>query len=241
MASTVGSLEALLEFLKDEKVPVSGVNIGKINKKDVIKAQGQLEKNGKEEFATILAFDIKATNEAREYAESVGVRIMEAEIIYHLTEMFTKYLQDIVTARKQNSEQGRRATFPVVLQIQQNCVFHASHPIIVGVDVLDGILRVGTPLCIPGKSNLIIGKVKSLENNGKPVETMRTGSCAICIEPMNNDQNSITVGRHFEETDQIASWLTRKSIDALKEYFKDEMTKEDWKLVIAMKKQYAIP
>lgn len=76
---------------------------------------------------------------------------MEADIIYHLTDMFSKYLDGIVRARKQDSEQGRKAVFPCVLQIHPDSVFHASHPIIIGVDVMDGILRVGTPLCIPGK------------------------------------------------------------------------------------------
>ena len=38
IASTLGSLEALLEFLKTSKIPVAAVNIGPIHKKDVMKA-----------------------------------------------------------------------------------------------------------------------------------------------------------------------------------------------------------
>ena len=37
-ASTLGSLEALLEFLKSMNIPVCSINIGPIHKKDVLKA-----------------------------------------------------------------------------------------------------------------------------------------------------------------------------------------------------------
>jgi translation initiation factor 5B len=58
-ASSLGSLEALLEFLKsqDPPIPVGGVNIGPIHKKDVIRASIMLEHQ--KEYATILAFDVK--------------------------------------------------------------------------------------------------------------------------------------------------------------------------------------
>ena len=48
-------------------------------------------------------------------------------------------------------------------------------------------------------------------------------------------------GRHFDDTNQIASIMTRDSIDSLKQYFKDELNMDDWKLVIQLKKMYGIP
>ena len=43
-ASTLGSLEALLDFLKSSKIPVSGINIGPVHKKDVMRCATMLEK-----------------------------------------------------------------------------------------------------------------------------------------------------------------------------------------------------
>jgi len=61
-ASTLGSLEALLEFLKSPAVaiPVSGIAIGPIHKKDVMRASVMLERKRKE-YAVILAFDVKVS------------------------------------------------------------------------------------------------------------------------------------------------------------------------------------
>lgn len=87
-ASTLGSLEALLEFLKESDIPVSAVSLGPVHKKDVIKASVMLERSP--EHAVILAFDVKVTPEARHEAEHSGVRIFTAEIIYHLFDQFTK-------------------------------------------------------------------------------------------------------------------------------------------------------
>lgn len=71
-------------------------------------------------------------------------------------------------------------------------------------------------------------------------------------------------GRHFDYGDEIVSFvslwetdtcpavrsltkavcllqqLTRESIDCLKNYFKDDMSKDDWKLVIKLKKVFEI-
>lgn len=46
-ASTLGSLEALLTFLssKDVNIPVSGINIGPVHKRDVLRANVMNEKS----------------------------------------------------------------------------------------------------------------------------------------------------------------------------------------------------
>ena len=37
-ASSLGSLEALLDFLKSSDVPIAGINIGPVTKRDVLRA-----------------------------------------------------------------------------------------------------------------------------------------------------------------------------------------------------------
>eukprot|EP00951_Prasinocladus_malaysianus_P004536 scaffold31870_cov37-Prasinocladus_malaysianus.AAC.1 len=95
-ASTLGSLEALLSFLKTDavQIPVSAINIGPVHKKDVMRAGVMIEKKMKK-FATILAFDVPVSREAAELAEEMGVKIMTADIIYHLFDQFTEYLKQV--------------------------------------------------------------------------------------------------------------------------------------------------
>jgi translation initiation factor 5B len=86
---------------------------------------------------------------------------------------------------------------------------------------------------------LKVGKVVSIEMNNVKADRVRKGSqCAISI--VNEANPQITFGRQFNGEHAMYSELSRASIDSLKKYFKDEMTNEDWKLVIKMKTVFSI-
>uniref|UniRef100_A0A7N0ZZK6 Eukaryotic translation initiation factor 5B n=1 Tax=Kalanchoe fedtschenkoi TaxID=63787 RepID=A0A7N0ZZK6_KALFE len=238
-ASTLGSLEALLEFLKTPAVniPVSGISIGPVHKKDVMKASVMLEK--KKEYAAILAFDVKVTPEARELAEEYGVKIFIADIIYHLFDQFKAYIDTLKEEKKK--EAADEAVFPCVLKIMPNCVFNKKDPIVLGVDVLEGIAKVGTPICIPQKEFIDIGRIASIENNHKPVDIAKKGQkVAIKIVGSNPEEQQKMFGRHFEIEDELVSHISRRSIDVLKENYRDDLSIEDWKLVVKLKALFKI-
>lgn len=76
-ASTLGSLEALLDFLKVSKIPVSTINIGPVHKRDVIQASTMLEKA--KELACMLCFDVPVDKEAEKLADELGVRLFKGQ------------------------------------------------------------------------------------------------------------------------------------------------------------------
>jgi translation initiation factor 5B len=101
-ASTLGALEALLQFLREETkppIPVSAIGIGTVHKRDVTKISIMNEK-GMPEFATILAFDVEVEKEAREHAADMNVRIFTADIIYHLFDQFTRFMDELNEKRR---------------------------------------------------------------------------------------------------------------------------------------------
>ncbi|CAN0861664.1 Eukaryotic translation initiation factor 5B [Linum grandiflorum] len=231
-ASTLGSLEALLEFLKSPavEIPVNGIGIGPVHKIDVTRASVMLEK--KKEYATILAFDVKVAPDARELADELGVKIFVADIIYHLFDQFKAYID--VLKEEKKKEAANEAVFPCVLEIMR--VFNKKDPIVLGVHVVEGIAKVGTPICIPSQESIGIGRIASIENNHKPVDTARKGQkVAIKIIGSNSEEQHIMYGRHFDIDDKLVSHISRKSIDLLKENYRNDLSNEEWSLVVKLK------
>ncbi|XP_030572443.1 eukaryotic translation initiation factor 5B [Drosophila novamexicana] len=235
-ASTLGSLEALLEFLRTSKIPYSAIRIGPVVKRDVMKASTMLEHEA--QYATILAFDVKVEREAQEMADSLGVKIFQADIIYHLFDKFTSYREEL--KQKKREEFRSIAVFPCKLKILPQFIFNSRDPIVMGVMVENGIVKVGTPICVPSKEFVDIGIVTSIESNHKQIEFARKGQeICIKIEPIPGESPKM-FGRHFEADDMLVSKISRQSIDACKDYFRDDLIKTDWALMVELKKLFEI-
>eukprot|EP01036_Dinobryon_divergens_P021994 gene21994-30226_t len=238
-ASTLGALEALLQFLrvdcKPVAIPVSHISIGPIHKKDVMRANIMNEKKIPE-FATILAFDVSIDADAQTMADELNVRIFSAEIIYHLFDQFSAYMNGIREARK--NEAQALVVFPTVLKILPQYIFNKKDPIVIGVEVLEGTLRLNTMMSIPS-IGLDVGRITRIENNHKEATSAKKGT-QVSVRIVNESNPTLTYGRQFDHTHTLYSKISRASIDACKEYFKDEMTKDDWALIVKLKKVFNI-
>ncbi|KAK6441783.1 eukaryotic translation initiation factor 5B [Oleoguttula sp. CCFEE 5521] len=229
-ASTLGSLEALLEFLRVSKIPVANISIGPVHKRDVITASAMLEKA--KEYAVMLCFDVKVDKDATEMAEQMGVKIFTAEIIYHLFDDFTKHMAQIAAQKKEASK--LLAVFPCVLK--PVAVFNKKDPIVVGVDVVDGNLRLGTPIAAVKmnpvtnvKDIISMGRVTSIERDHKQVPICKKGQPSVAVKI--EGPNQPLYGRQLEEKDTLYSMISRASIDTLKEFYRDEVDKDEWNLI----------
>ncbi|KAL8853837.1 MAG: hypothetical protein Q9221_001308 [Calogaya cf. arnoldii] len=233
-ASTLGSLEALLEFLKVSKIPVANISIGPVYKRDVMQAGIMLEKS--KEFAVMLCFDVKVDKEAQAYADEVGVKIFTADIIYHLFDDFTKHMAQLVEQRKEDSK--LLAVFPCVLA--PVAVFNKKDPIVVGVDVTEGNLRLLTPIAAVRmnpvtnvKEIVSLGRVQSIERDHKQIPICKKGQPSVAVKI--EGPNQPTYGRHLEEKDTLYSMISRQSIDTLKEFYRNDVSNEEWALVKKLK------
>lgn len=166
-ASTLGSLEALMDYLKESDVPVSGVSIGPVKRKDVIKASA-MRQYGRS-YAVILAFDVPIQKSARASAVQLEVEIFEADVIYHLTRAFKEHIDKVGFIGKEFSVKflmnfNRKSNPTLYIKVEEKrCLIYlfsiqpenilraGPSPIIIGVRVEGGYIEVGTTLTIPHK------------------------------------------------------------------------------------------
>ena len=88
------------------------------------------------------------------------MRIFSADILYNLFDQFTAYVKALADEKKAASKE--EAVFPCILKIIPQYIFNRCNPIVVGVDVVDGILKPGTPLCVVLKKTTEVKKEKKL-------------------------------------------------------------------------------
>ncbi|KAJ1265471.1 hypothetical protein BS78_08G078600 [Paspalum vaginatum] len=246
-APSLGTLEAIIGHLKTLPVvvPISGCNLGPVHKLDVIKATSMLMR--KKEYAAILAFDVKVMPEAFDLAVEAGVKIFMADTIYELADSFTDHINKLNEDVK--TQFAADTVFPCTLKILPNRVYHSKDPIVCDVEVLEGIVMVGTPICVcvPSKdrgADVVhgLGRIASMKtSNGKEVNSATKRVVSIKIIGDNPQERSRLYGFHFNADNELLSQISRKSIDVLKEYFREEMSAESWDMILGLKKQLGIP
>ncbi|KAK2603783.1 eukaryotic translation initiation factor 5B [Conoideocrella luteorostrata] len=239
-ASTLGSLEALLDFLKECKIPVANVGIGPVYKRDVMQCGIMLEKAP--DYAVMLCFDVKVDKEAQAYAEEQGIKVFTADIIYHLFDNFTKHMAEMLEKKKEESKM--LAVFPCVLK--PVAVFNKTGPIVIGVDVVDGQLKINTPMAavktnpVTGVKEVIsLGRVTSIERDHKQIPVCKKGQPSVAVK-IEMGGHQPMYGRQLEEADSLYSLISRASIDCLKEFYRKDVSNDEWQLIIKLKPLFDI-
>lgn len=225
-ASSLGSLEALISFLKKNEIPIASFGLGPIHKKDILKAKSMRDK--RKEYAVILAFDVGVSHEIDEAYYS-DIKVFQSDVIYRLVEDFQNYLEKVKEQRK--SQLKGEMVWPAIVKVLPY-VFNAKSPIIIGVEVMEGVLHKDTPLCLQNNQEVLLGTVSSIEKNNKEIDTAKVGDqVAIKIEGSNYAH-----GRHFDEGDILLSQISRKSLDVLKEFYREDISRDQTKLLFKLKK-----
>jgi len=172
-ASSLGSMEALMDFLEKGDIPVSNFRIGDVHRRDILTAS-IMHDRGKPEYACILAFDVDISQESEQHALQHNVRIFREEIIYRLEEDFKEYLDEI---KRFKAEEARKdAVFPCVLKFLKDYLFRDRDPIVIGVQVQAGILKLHTPLCVIKDGEILeIGKVTSIQKEHNSLDEAKIG------------------------------------------------------------------
>ncbi|ADL19499.1 Probable translation initiation factor IF-2 [Acidilobus saccharovorans 345-15] len=191
-ADTLGTLEALLEALRRLNVPVKSADVGNVSKNDVLEAS--LTAKADKSLGVILAFNVKVLPEAEQEAARSGVKIFSDNIIYHLLDQYTEWRERL--KEEEINAQLNQLVRPGKFMILPGFVFRRSDPVIVGIEVLGGVVRPGYPL-ISSKGREV-GRVLAIKDNDKSLDVVRTGArVAISIE------GKVMVGRQIDEGDIV--------------------------------------
>ncbi len=209
-ADALGTLEAIVNTLESKGVPVRVADVGPLTKRDVIEASIVARKN--KYLGVILLFNVKPLPDAEELALKEGIKILSDNLIYRLIESYEKWVNAL--REEERKRELLRTVFPAKIKVLPGCVFRRSDPAIVGVEVLEGVIRPGYPLMRDDGREL--GVIMQVQDKGKNVlEAKKGSSVAISI------RGNVMVGRHFDENDILYTNPTEEDLRTVITKFKD--------------------
>ncbi|MEM0000932.1 MAG: translation initiation factor IF-2 [Desulfurococcaceae archaeon] len=208
-ADTLGSLEALIEALRRENIPIRLADVGPVTKNDTIEAA--VVGKSKPEYGVILVFNTKVLKEAEEIIEREGIPVFVNNVIYQLLDDYLKWLRE--SKERAKLRELESLVRPGKVRILPGYVFRRSEPVIVGVEVLGGTIRPGYPLM--RDDGVEVGVIMQIRDRDNVLKQAIVGQrVAISIK------GKVMVGRHIDEGDVLytdipkehaVSWLTKFS------------------------------
>jgi translation initiation factor 5B len=139
-AEALGSLEAISYELAQRNIPVRSASIGDITRRDLT---GVTTLNDPTE-RLIIGFNVNVTEDARDAVLSTDVGILDGNIIYSLMDQTEKWLKDKIDQMHEARKQEK--SMPAKITIMPENIFRANKPVIVGVHIEGGSIKVGDKL-----------------------------------------------------------------------------------------------
>jgi translation initiation factor 5B len=216
---TLGSLEAIVDMIKEKNIPIQKADVGDVNKKDVIDAAIVAEKTP--EFAAILCFNSNVLPDAQEEIEVNDIKVFSNNVIYNLIDDYERWMLDTKEAIK--VESLKDLMMPGKIEILPNHTFRSSKPAIVGIEVLGGIIH--PKLMLIRGDNRRVGRIHQIQDSQESVQEATKGKqVAISIR-------GPTVGRQIKEGDVLYIDVPERHAVMLMKKYRDMITNDDAKIL----------
>jgi translation initiation factor 5B len=210
-ADTLGSLEALISLLKDKKIKIKKAAIGNISKTDIAEASSNEDPLNK----IIVGFNIKVLEESKE------VKIITNNIIYKIVDDIVEYIEK--ESKQLETKEFEGLVKPFKLKILPGCIFRQLNPAIVGVEVLIGTAKSGTPLMNDKGKKLT--ELKEIQDNKETVQEAKQGKEVAVSLP------NVTCGRQIKENDILYSDIPQEDFKKLKKLMKKYLNESEVQLL----------
>ena len=214
-ADTLGSLEAVVDTLKENDISISTADTGMVSRKDVVKAQVITETN--KYLGSILAFGVKVLDDAKDEANKNGIRIFSQPVLYDLVDEY----RDWVTSDKENMQKTELDSImmPCKFQLIKGMVFRRNGPAVCGVEILVGSLKQKS--IIINSTGKEVGVIKQIEDNGENIKQATKGS-EVAVS-----MNEPVIGRTIREGEILYSLPNDIGVRLLKGRYHDSLSDDE--------------
>ena len=215
-ADTLGSLEAIVQLLKELDIPIREADIGDVNRRDIINSSIALKED--ENHGAIIAFNVGVHQNSEEDFNNSDVKLFKGDVIYQIIEDYEEWI-------KQKEEARKKAFYDAIIKPAKfmplpKLVFRQSKPAIIGVEALSGTVKQGQKLI--NKNGESVGVIASMEDKGETLPDISRGQrVAMAID------NAI-VGKDFDEGDELFIDIPEKHYKFIEREFKDKLTEDEF-------------
>ena len=211
---TIGSLEAVVQMLRERGVLIAKADIGPVNRRDVVEARAV--KEGDRRLGVVLAFNVKVLPDAVEEAENGRIRVFRERVIYKLIDDYTEWVRQDILHEEDSvfAEITPLAKFTFL----KGYVFRNSDPAVFGVRVDAGTLRAKVPFM--NQRGRRVGVVHQLQHEGETISEAAAGQEVAC------SVRGATIGRHLFEEDVYYTLPSSREAKNLQGRFLDRLTAE---------------
>lgn len=208
---TLGSLEAVSQFLQERKVPVRIADVGPIVKRDIVEAQAAGDTDPIN--AVVLGFNVKFAPDIDDLAAEYGVETFVNEVIYRLYDDYNAWL--IVKREQAKAESLGSIIKPGKIELIPDYVFRQSKPAVIGVKV-QGTIKPKTVLM--NSEGKRVGTILQIQDRSVNIDEATTGmEVAVSIK-------GPTVGRQISDDEILYIDVPDKHILAIRKKFMDDLS-----------------